>query len=101
MVCCLPPGEVPGRGSTNYYRRYEQIKEYLDQHVHPLVNAFAMRLDGGYLTDHGPEHIKTVIQRASRLAESPRCILTPYEVYVPSGEHSSARCRQYLWTRRA
>lgn len=72
----------PGGGLTNYYRRYRQIQEYLDRNVHPYVNALAMRRDGGYLTDHGPEHIKTVIQRASRLADSPGCILTAYEVYV-------------------
>ena len=91
--------KFPGGGSSNYCRRYEQIKEYLDRDVHPHVNALAMRRDGGYLTDHGPEHIKTVIQRASRLAESPGCCLTPLRGIRPSGRHSSTRCRQYFRTR--
>jgi hypothetical protein len=41
-----------------------------------------MLQDGGYLTDHGPDHVKTVIRRASQLAEHQRCELSPYEVYI-------------------
>jgi len=50
--------------------------------VDPHVNAMAMLHDGGYLTDHGPDHVKTVIRRASQLAEQQSCDLSPYEVYI-------------------
>lgn len=81
-LATCPTNQFPGSGATDYYERFKRIQDHLNQHVHPHVNAFAMRQDGGYLTDHGPDHIKTVIQRASRLAESPGCDLSAYEVYV-------------------
>jgi hypothetical protein len=81
-LAICPKSQFPGSGATDYYERFKRIQDHLNQHVHPHVNAFAMRQDGGYLTDHGPDHIKTVIQRASRLAESPGCDLSAYEVYV-------------------
>lgn len=71
----------PGNGSTNYYDRFRGIEDYLNAKVHPHVNTSADAIDGGMLTDHGPDHIKTVILRAGKLASN-MCDLSPYEVYL-------------------
>lgn len=75
------PNAFPGRGSVNYYGQFKQIDEYLNNNVHPHVTAAANAIDGGTLTDHGPEHIKAVIVRASELLAA-QGDLTPYEVYL-------------------
>jgi hypothetical protein len=72
----------PGNGITNYYARFVAVQDYLNQNVHPHVTPLAMLQDGGYLTDHGPEHVQTVIRRASQLVEHEGCELSPYEVYI-------------------
>jgi hypothetical protein len=72
---------LPGHDAVDYYQRYHGIAEYLNTHVHPFVNISANAVDGGTLTDHGPEHIKTVIARASQLVSS-KCELSAYEVYL-------------------
>jgi len=72
----------PGNGKVNYYLRYNSISEHLAAYVFSHVTAGAIIVDGGYLTDHGHDHVLTVIQRASRLAEADSCTLTPYEVYI-------------------
>ena len=61
----------PGRGTVDYHLRYGRIAEYLNTNVHPYVNISANAIDGGTLTDHGPEHIKTVIARESELGVTP------------------------------
>ncbi|MCP9493374.1 MAG: hypothetical protein MSG64_02855 [Pyrinomonadaceae bacterium MAG19_C2-C3] len=66
----------------NYGARYIAIADELNKGVHIHVTAGAAIKDGGYLTDHGPEHIKTVIQRATNLVSAKSCDLTPYEVYL-------------------
>src|ERR1700685_2144850 len=53
-----PKDKFPGHGSIDYYLRFLGIAEYLNNNVHPQVQSLAMIHDGGYLTDHGPEHIK-------------------------------------------
>jgi hypothetical protein len=74
------PNQFPN--SKNYAARYTAIADKLNKDVHPHVTAGASIEDGGYLTDHGPEHIKMVIQRASHLVSAESCQLTPYEVYL-------------------
>ena len=57
----------------------------LRQHVagvHRDVTAGAVVADGGLLTDHGPEHIETVIRRASALTRAENCELSSYEVFL-------------------
>jgi len=76
-----PARMFPGRGTVSYYRRFQQIEEYLNNNVHPHVTAGANAIDGGTLTDHGPEHIRTVIIRASELLAAGGD-LTPYEAYL-------------------
>ena len=53
--------------------------------VHPHVEKGAILKDGGLLTDHGPQHIETVIRRAASLLSFPEDKfphLSPYEVYL-------------------
>ena len=50
--------------------------------IHRDVTAGAVSADGGLLTDHGPQHIQTVIARASQLVDSEKCHFTEYEVFL-------------------
>jgi len=75
----------PPNGGVPYLRKFELIAEYLNKKVHPHVEKGPLAVDGGFLTDHGPDHIATVIQRASALLDDhsekfPR--LTSYEVFL-------------------
>lgn len=77
-----PKDEFPGNGKNDYFLMYKKVSEYLNNNVHSEVNIGARITDGGLLTDHGPEHIQTVISRASDLVSADTCELTPYEVYI-------------------
>ncbi|MGE3759003.1 MAG: hypothetical protein AB7H97_14675 [Pseudobdellovibrionaceae bacterium] len=72
----------PRAGSVDYAGMYRRVSEYLNNDVHSEVNMGARIIDGGLLTDHGPEHIRTVIQRASELVFTKSCRLSPYEIYI-------------------
>ncbi|SHJ40733.1 hypothetical protein SAMN02745146_3062 [Hymenobacter daecheongensis DSM 21074] len=73
----------PSFTTNNYYHAYSTFESWLVRNVHPHVNQRAMMIDGGYLTDHGPEHIKRVIQRASDLlGAGDKIALTPYEIFL-------------------
>jgi len=75
-------GAFPGSGDRNYVSQYRSLEDYLFEDVHPEVEKLAMTVDDGYLTDHGPSHIRTVIDRASQMIGDPTDRLSPYEVYV-------------------
>jgi hypothetical protein len=73
------------QANENYHQRYLAIEQYLDAHVHRVVNQGATANDGGWLTDHGPDHITTVIRRASEFAlpkDASDPFLSPYEVFI-------------------
>lgn len=61
--------------------KYESFKEHIAE-VNKDVTAGAVAADGGFLTDHGPEHIKTVIDRASQLTRTEKCNLSNYEAFI-------------------
>jgi hypothetical protein len=73
----LPNDSLKLGGDTiPFYSKYETFKSYLDNHLHKEVTKAAIRaeLEGGkdfnkiiWLNDHGVEHVKTVIERASHL----------------------------------
>lgn len=69
-------------GALDYHARYRAVEDWLVANVHSEVNRAALRADGAYLTDHGPQHIQMVIRQASMLAKAEQCRLTPYEVYL-------------------
>ena len=68
--------------TIDYYDRFVRIDNYLNTEIHPNVNTGATARNPIWLTDHGPEHIATVIRRAADLVFADRCLLTPYEAYV-------------------
>lgn len=57
----------PGIIDKDYISLFKAFEDYMFRRVHPEVEKLAMIVDGGYLNDHGPNHIKTVIERASQL----------------------------------
>lgn len=73
---------LPGEGAVDYASRLATLHNYLNTTIHPEVVAGAMIHDGGYLNDHGPEHIRTVMQRLSKLLSAESCELTGYELYL-------------------
>lgn len=72
----------PGAGKRDYTEQFQGAERFLFEEVHPEVEKLAMTVDGGYLTDHGPMHIRTVIDRASHMIGHPNDHLSPYEVYI-------------------
>jgi metal-dependent HD superfamily phosphatase/phosphodiesterase len=71
---------------TDYFKRYQSVKEWLCNHVYKNIGA-ALSTDGGIYTDHGEDHFDEVIRYAGLMvgAEEQTCIpdrLTPYEAYV-------------------
>lgn len=79
-----PLDKFPGRGRPDYLEQYKALEQYFNTDVHPHVMAAAAATDGSLLTDHGPEHIRTVIARASSMLahQDPSQKLSPYEVYI-------------------
>ena len=61
--------------------QYATLRDHIDQ-VHRDVTTGASAADRGFLTDHGVQHIETVIARASALSRANRCELTEYEVFL-------------------
>lgn len=80
-----PESEFPRHNGISYIKRFNNVADLMDEQVHPEVEKGAMLRDGGMLTDHGPKHIATVIERASSLLCHPEEAfpkLTAYEVYI-------------------
>jgi len=49
----------------DYPAQFKSLHNHLNEYYHKDVTAAAALSDaGGYLTDHGPDHIRTVIERA-------------------------------------
>lgn len=65
-----------------YVTRYNYLASELNKWIHPFVVKGGMTKDGGYLNDHGPDHIQKVILRASQLLEHSSINLSDYEIYV-------------------
>lgn len=81
LLNAAPREEFPGYGK-DYPTMYSNMATYLNTHAHSATNIGALLSDGELLTDHGPEHIKTVIQRATQLVTAKQCTLTAYEVFI-------------------
>ena len=77
--------DFPPHGGMPYPRRFKNVAELLNDQTHPHVTHGASLADGGFLTDHGPGHIDSVIRRATSLLCYPKKTfpqVTPYEVYI-------------------
>lgn len=69
--------------NVNYYDRFLRLDEHLNTEIHPTINQGAAVSGDGWLTDHGAQHISTVIRRADDLVKNGKSIfLTPYETYL-------------------
>lgn len=79
-----PKDQFPENGSVDYSLQYQHISQHMINKVHSQVDVGAAITNRSLLTKHGPEHIKTVISRASKLAfpSDAECVLTPYEAYI-------------------
>ena len=68
---------------NDYYSRFQQLDKYLNAKVHPIVNQGATAKGDGWLTDHGTQHVTTVIRRASELVTDGESVfLTLYETFL-------------------
>ena len=79
------PDQFPPDAGRPYLSRFDDVAQYLNKNVHRDVGTGAALKGSGILTDHGPRHIQTVIDRASALLARPDDSspeLTPYEVYL-------------------
>jgi hypothetical protein len=80
------PDEFPADHPNQcYWDRYRQLAVKLNKDWHPNVAAGSQAADGGgMLTDHGPDHIRTVISRASCLLDDSQNDneLSGYEIYL-------------------
>jgi len=75
--------DFPNPG-VNHYQRFVRLEEHLNTNVHNSVNVGAAANNDGWLTDHGEDHIATVIRRASDLSMTSEneTLLSPYETFI-------------------
>ena len=67
----------------DYFDQYLRVEAYLRDQIHEYVNQGAAANDQILLTDHGPKHINTVIQRIGDLTLQDGCwAVSPYEAYL-------------------
>ncbi|HZZ29156.1 MAG TPA: hypothetical protein VFE46_14255 [Pirellulales bacterium] len=70
-------------GGLPYRDRLANVFNYLKEYVYQHVESGALLNDSGYLTDHGENHIRTVIARAADLVSSDgNTSMSAYEVYL-------------------
>jgi len=63
--------------------KFKQIESILNKEYHPLVNLGAAIHNDGLLTDHGPEHVQTVMRRALKIIGEKRAeSLNGYEIFI-------------------
>jgi len=77
-----PESDFPTSAGIPHRTRLGAVGQYLQKEIHPHVEKGAMLRGDGYLTDHGREHIDTVIRRASELLGPVPGELTTYEAYL-------------------
>ena len=65
----------------DYRSGYLALAAHLEA-IHKEVTPTNIHIDGGYLTDHGPDHIRKLIRRISALLEGGKGDLTAYEAYL-------------------
>ena len=69
--------------AIDYYTHYKKLEDYLLENVHKEVTVGAnLENQDELLNDHGPDHIKKGIEKATELVECNTCELNPREVYL-------------------
>lgn len=84
-ICANHADQLPADNSKQtYFLRYSNLADKLNRDFHAHVGAGSAASDGGMLTDHGPDHIQTVINRAATLLDNSENTnnLTGYEIYI-------------------
>lgn len=84
-ICLEHPDQLPfDHQNHSYFDRYTDLAKKLNRDFHPQVQAGSAAVDGGMLTDHGPDHIKTVLNRAALLLDDSTNSneLNGYEIYL-------------------
>ena len=70
FLCENHSNELPFDNNTrSYFDRYSEMAGKLNRDFHDKILAGSSAFDGGMLTDHGPDHIRTVIQRAGAILD--------------------------------
>lgn len=70
------------RGSNNLYERYTVVHKLLEDKVFPYITSLGNANSGVFLTDHGIDHIREVVIKASGLAEGLHSKLSAYEIFL-------------------
>lgn len=65
----------------DWVEQYFRFEEYMNKHQHLYVNLGAAIEGDGLLTDHGVDHIRSVISHARDILADPMQ-LTGYEIYL-------------------
>ncbi|MFC3199882.1 hypothetical protein ACFOET_19845 [Parapedobacter deserti] len=76
----------------DYVGIYKTLKEKFDREIHPEIKTKILEIEkDGYYNDHGVDHIKMVIDRASKLLnnltplstkEKEVFFISPYEIFI-------------------
>ena len=78
----------PRVSGNSYPERLRGVAKYLNREIYPHVLSGVALRDGRLLTDHGREHVESMIERAGDLLAKPTGAvigypqLSPYEVYL-------------------
>ena len=67
----------------DYITKYKEISNQFLKWIHSEVGIGNKENDSAFLTNHGKDHIETLIHRTTQLVgNSPNCSLTPFEVFI-------------------
>ena len=72
--------EFPSK-NVDWVEQYFQFEKKMNENYHPNVNLGAALAGDGLLTDHGVEHVESVIAHARDIISDPMQ-LTGYEIYL-------------------
>lgn len=71
------------KNKTDLINNYKYIEEYMNTYCHPNATLGAAVNEDGLLTDHGPDHVRMVIENAKRLVGDLSVRkLNGYEIYL-------------------
>ena len=78
-----PSATLRPNPDVDYFQRFAAFDQHMNAHIHDAVNTGAAVSGSGWLTDHGPRHVATVIRRIGDLTHCDgQCVLSPYESYL-------------------
>jgi hypothetical protein len=76
-----PKASLHNGKSKDYYSPYKTLKDRLIAKHRQVTAGGTLKNPELFLNDHGPEHIETVIGRATSMIKDSKCNLTAKEVY--------------------